>query len=62
MEYVFGSTFVCKTTDAAREVNLQILVHYLFGILISFTADIDYISLLYNVLAGHSCCLYVYSF
>lgn len=22
MEYVFGSTFVCKTTDAAKEVSL----------------------------------------
>jgi len=23
MEYVFGSTFVCKTTDAAKEVSIS---------------------------------------
>lgn len=27
MEYVFGSTFICKTTDAAKEVHLDIFTN-----------------------------------
>lgn len=32
MEYVFGSTFVCKTTDAAKEVSLSLEFSSICGI------------------------------
>lgn len=28
MEYVFGSTFVCKTTDTAKEVSISQTLEY----------------------------------
>lgn len=35
MEFVFGSTFVCRTTDAAKEVSL----YHAFSIICGVAAD-----------------------